>query len=418
MFSPIEDCWPCLFRALAAACTVFLCATGCSSREDLIATVTLEAGVQDAGDVADCKPTFTDAQDMGVDLYFIIEHSGENFSEWQPLTSALANLFGSSAPEFAGMGVGLGIYPKTVPPPQSCLDACPQPVSCNCLRNCGCWDWNGPPDGQACACRQWWPSCSETDYPPTLDITRASENPDDFWSALLTIDPEPQSFTDQMPLVPALAASLRHRNEWEDQNRGRRITQVLIANALQFDCQFDDRDISEVEKALSGPEKPKTYVVGVNPSGPDDGRDFDRLATAGRTSPALQLTVRTRPPPTNPTVPLAEFIERIRAAEGRCEYLLPAPGPGIDFTKVNLAAISGGLQFRKVANRAACANDDQGWFFDTDETPDPNDGPPRRVIACEGTCRRLHGGQDAGLTSGAARIQTGCPTIYARDAGR
>ena len=410
MSSRIENC----LRWFAVSCTALLCTSGCSSREDLIATVTYEAGTRDAAnEIVDCRPAFADQQDMGVDLYFIMEQSWENFSEWRPLTSALAQLFGSSAPEFAGMGVGFGIYPKTIPPQQSCVDACPQPVSCNCLRNCGCSD--AAQEGPACTCFQWNPSCSEADYTPTLDITRASESPDDFWSALFATPPEPQSFTDEMPLIPALAASFRRRDEWEDQHIGRRITQVLIANALRFGCPGDDHDLSDVEKALSGPEKPKTYVVGVNPTGPDDGRDFDRLAAAGRTSPALQLTVRTKPP-TNPTVALTELIQRIRAAEGRCEYLAPAPGPGIDFKKVNLAAISGGLQFRKVANRDACASDDQGWFYDTDENPDSRGGTPKRIIACEGACRRLHGGQDAGFTSGAARVQTGCPTVYSRGA--
>ena len=401
----------------AVACAALIAASGCSSREDWIATITRDAGVPNDGH-EECVPTGHEAADMGLDLYFVLERSWGNTqasfpggSEWGLLSVALGTLFSSNNGDFVGMGAGFATYPKTLPQPQSCVESCGPVPLCNCLDDCGCWDTNRGPQG--CTCGQWPPSCDDADFAPSFPIARASESENGFLLATSQTNSEPVSFADEMPLLPALTASLRYRNEWERQNPGRRLTQVLIAHSLQVDCQQDDRDLDEVEAVLSGPDKPKTYVVRVN----DDSDDFDELAAAGRTGSAMELNIRTRPPTTVPTIPLTELIQKIRAIEGRCEYLLPPSAT--DSSKINLTASSGGLGFPKVANRAACAIDDQGWYFDTDENPDGGSGRPRRIIACEGACRRLHGGgQDGSFTSGAARIQVGCPTVQSRDAGR
>jgi hypothetical protein len=140
---------------------------------------------------------------------------------------------------------------------------------------------------------------------------------------------------------------------------------------------------------------------------------FEALAEAGRTEDVTQFNRRS--PNFDAVAIFANLIRKIRATDGRCEYLLPQD-PGFDPNKVNLAATIDDVRFRKVANRDACDSDGQGWFFDSDD--DPSLDRPRRVIACEGACKILHGNPDAGATSGNARLQIGCPTVRSTDAGR
>jgi hypothetical protein len=410
------------WRPLVGA--ALLGAGACSGgREEVIAQIRFDAAAQDVDNK--CTPTAGyEAPDMGLDLNFVLEHSRETTGEWTALVIGLGTLFSpnaaeyadSNAPEFFGMGTGFAIYPARMPAPQSCIDDCTAPQSCGCLRNCGCWTPSQDPQNGLCFCPRWPLSCKEADYAQSSDISRGTENPEAFLTLLATAS-DPATFDDPA-LYPALLASRRYRDDWEAQNPRRHITQVLVAKSLRFaDCPPDD-DLSDVVRALSGSDQPKTYVVPMNIGADDDDdrTDFNTLADAGRTEQAMHITIRTRPavPPPNIQEPLAEVIRKIRAYEGRCEYLVRARRT-VDFEKVNLTASSGGLLFKKVANHAACATNSQGWYYDTDDNPGAGSSVPTRIMACEGACRSLHGqGNDAGPTNGTARIQLGCPTVLAR----
>jgi len=400
--------WPAVFAS-------FVATSGCSDGRVEIATITIEAG---APDVAKCEYSdFRDATDMGLDLYFVLERSWENQSEWGPVASALTALFNSNASEWAGIGAGFAVYPKRMPPPQSCIDNCGT-SDCDCLDECGCWHADENNQG-ICFCTQWRTSCNEKDYVPSFEISRVNEIPDGFNSALLRVSWDQD--LDEPAMYPALLASFRYRDAWEGEasNRGRRIIQVLVATSLDFanhlECDSDD-EVSDVERVLSGGNKPKTYVVAVNPSTNDED-EWAALAAAGRTDQATTINFRTRPPiPPPPTKEFTDLIRKIRDADGRCEYLVPALGPDLDAKKVNLTASSSGVLYPKVANRAACAGNSQGWYYDADDNPNMNPALPKRIMACDGACRSLHG-QDVASGSATARIQLGCPTVTTVTAG-
>jgi hypothetical protein len=344
-----------------------------------------------------------DAQDMGLDLYFIIDHSGSVEDEWVSLSLGLAEVFklgvshpGDEPAEFAGIGVGFGLYPTT-PIPQSCIDACASaPQNCDCLRACDCEYCRCNPFS-VCECREWPTSCDDDEYQPTVTITPLSDGKHKQELEQLT---PPRGLP---ALRPALLASLRIREEWESAHPRRRITQVLVGASPLEDWACDS-DSSEIEEVLGGANTPKTYVVAVNRS---SDTDYDRLALAGRTEFVRRIRISSGGPPSPPpTEVLPELVRSIREAEGRCEYLVP--NGTVAYDNLNLAAKSSGALFPRVPDSAACARNPQGWYYDP-----PLPGRPTRMIACDGACKTLHG--PTGREKATVSIQVGCPTVL--DAG-
>jgi hypothetical protein len=394
-------------RWWAAVCAALLGLGGCSgTRDELIATITIDAGVRDA---ERCVPSSNfHTTDMGLDLYFVLERS--RFvanSEWTALIVAFAQLFDKEP--FAGIGVGLAVYPKQMPSPQDCIDSCGgSPEHCECLWECGCRNPNQVALN-VCECRGWDTSCDEDDYGPSFEINRLNEKPLGF---LVSLQGTNEIDALNEPAVyPALLASLRYRNDWDDRHRGRRrVIQVLVAKSLDSDCP-NDRDV-DFAKVIGG-DKSKTYVVALNRS--DDDRDdsdeledLDALAAIGGTDQATRLPMFNQVPAV--TV-LDGLLEKIRANDGRCEYLLPPPAE-FDAKQVNLTSSNGEVRYSKVANRTACTSNPLGWYYDSDENPAMSQ--PTRIIACDGACKSLHGETAA---SGVAKIELFCPTVMARDAG-
>ena len=98
----------------------------------------------------------------------------------------------------------------------------------------------------------------------------------------------------------------------------------------------------------------------------------------------------------------ASVLENIRR-EPHCEYEVPS-GSGIDFGKitleVTLTADAGWgplmkLQVYPVKNRDACGNGG-GWYYDRSDRP-------TRIIACDDTCRKIHGATESSVV-----INVGC----------
>ncbi len=397
---PIAGC-----RTLAGLAVALFAATGCGPTDDRIATITRDSGVPE---VAKCSPVPFTATDMGLDLYFVIDHSTLlEAREWALLWLGLTQFFamGTSTSdlepaEFAGIGVGFALYPA-MPEPASCVATCGSPLDCDCLEDvCKCV--NARPDFMGiCSCREWPASCLTEDYAPTFEIATLREG--QHAQAIIRIPAEPNGAP---ALRPALLGSLRAREEWEDAHPRRRVTQVLISATPSADWACNSR-ISEIERVLSGQDKPKTYIVAVNDSEQDPDRDYERLALAGRTEfvTRIRLNADTNRPVT-PAAQLVDLVRYIREAEGRCEYLVP--GGASDYTKLNLTALSGGARFPNVPDSAACERNPQGWYYDP-----PLPATPTRMIACEGACKTLHG--PTGKEKATASIEMGCPTVL--DAG-
>ena len=382
-------------RARWAALTLAAClvASGCSSRDEVLATFTLrDAGADIRGQ---CVPTMHDAPDMGLDLYFVVDHSHDlGRFEWNLLFLALTDVF--RLEEFRGIGVGFAIYPK-MPPRTECVDNCAMPPSCNCLYRCECRRAAPDVDVQGlCQCFDWPTSCEEEDYGATLGISPLSDLV--HFPALADLG-EPAG---NPAIAPALRGSLAYRNEWEATHPRRKVTQVLLLASTRSDECGGDR-ISDLERLLGGTDKPKTYVVAIDAE--PNNFDYDRLAVAGRTTMATRISSRiTSPTPPNP---LIDLVKKIRMSDGRCEYLIEGLGP-VDYDKVNLTAASGGAPFFRIRGPEECERHPHGWYYD-------NPATPTRIIACEGACKTLHGPNlDAG-----ALIQLNCPTVQAPlDAGR
>jgi hypothetical protein len=341
---------------------------------------------------------------MGLDLYFVIDHSTTwDSGEWNLLWLGLTQFFamGTSnsdleTAEFAGIGVGFGVYP-VMPEPQSCVASCGP--DCDCLEDvCNC-EFARPNFFGVCECLEWPASCVAEDYTPTFEIAPLREG--EHAQAFVRI---PAALNGAPALRPALLGSLRAREEWENAHPRKHVTQVLISVAPFPDWACNGR-VSEIERILSGPDKPKTYVVAVNDQ--DQDRDYERLAAAGRTEFVTRIRIdadTNRPMP--PTAQLADMVRYIREAEGRCEYLVPAGAS--DPAKLNLTAESGGALFPNVPDSSACERNPQGWYYDP-----PLPGRPTRMIACEGACKTLHG--PTAKEKATASIQMGCPTVF--DAG-
>jgi hypothetical protein len=399
-------------RWWSAVCAALLGVGGCSgTRDELIATITVDAAVRDA---ERCVPIpVGPAIDMGLDLYFVLERSRNTGGEWTALNLALGQLFSPGNKQFAGIGLGVAVYPKQMPIPQSCLDNCSASADqCDCLWDCGCRERVTP---NVCAdCSRWDTSCNENDYGPSSEITRLNEHPDGFLAGLVAASSDSVTVRNEPAAFPALVASRRDLDAWELRHqRRRRAIQVLVAKSLDSDCP-DDRD-SDFARVVGGGDKPKTYVVALNLShedrdDTDELEDLDALAAIGGTDEAIPIPIGFNPAAAR--AELERLIEKIRAIDGRCEYLLPDPSD-FDPKHVNLTASSSGLLYSKVANRAACASNPLGWYYDSDDDP-ANPAEPKRILACDGACKSLHG-QDVG--SGIANIELGCPTVMARDAG-
>jgi hypothetical protein len=379
MFSRIERC------ALAA----IMVACGCSGGGDQrLATIHRDAAVVPP-DVVPCTPQTITAKDVGLDFYFIVEHSEDiDDRTWPALVSNIHGLFFiiPDASSYQGIGLGVAFYPVMAPPPPEC-DACAsQPNSCFCLRNCGCEHFLPTQQG-TCACTGPT-SCDVAEYTtPNFEIERISE-PDQS-TALLTALWGSPVFIGHPAIRTALEASLAHRNQWELENEGRHIIQVLIAtNPSRADC---DHSLSDAVRVLSGAGKPTTYVVTVN----DFGEDLDPLVSAVPTLPTAFNAYR------NTENPFVDIVEDARIREGRCEYVLPKTAA---LDKVNLLAPDGSIVPR-VKDRKACARGAAGWFFDPTER--------RRIVTCEDTCNTVFRPAERG----AADIQLGCATVTAPDGG-
>jgi hypothetical protein len=377
---------PCVALALAA----MLAPSACSDGTQLLATIQLDASAPEV--TPQCVPRAYQAPDVGLDLYFVIDHTefGQTPGGWNALFSGLANLFGRD--EFKGVGTGFAIYPE-FEPFQACLDLCGATPSCSCVDRCGCEDSRDDRQAGYCRCDEWQTSCDEPDYAPRFEIEPLTAEARQQQALFLLGLPR------GLPaLGTALLGSLRYRNAWENARPRRRVTQVLIATAPFFICS----ETEDIEKVLSGPDKPKTYVVTVDLSDPD----YDRFAVAGRTDAAVKLRVNARPPAVPLATALIDLLHQIRSTEGRCEYLLPPPSPELEYDKVNLAARDG-TPLRYVEDASGCAGTPQGWYYD-------DSAHPTRIMTCEGACKTLHQAT-TDIAAASAFIQLGCPTV--RDAG-
>jgi hypothetical protein len=379
---------------LSALALAALLGASCSPSDQRLATITLDANAPEV--TLPCVPQIREAHDVGLDLYFVIDHSSgmwRSITYWNTLAFfGLGGIF--DEPEFKGMGVGFAIYPPYEPIP-GCREACGPAPTCECLNACKCDESHFDPRAGFCRCDQWDTTCDDADYLPTLEIEPLTS--EGLHRQKLISIPAPAGFP---AINPALLGSLRYRNAWEMAKPRRRMTQVLIAAAPFAWCS--NNGILDSEKVLRGPDKPKTYVVTVD----EDDSDYDRLAIAGRTDAALRLEVNPHQPATALPEALLNLVKQIRATDGRCEYLLPRGMTDLDPKKVNLSPTRDGASLPYVGSASGCALAPQGWYYD-----DPDH--PTRILTCEGTCKTLH---DMSNPTSSAFIQLGCPT--GGDAGR
>jgi hypothetical protein len=377
-------------RSLSAlALAALLGASSCSPSDPSIAKITLDANAPEVTPPP-CVPQIREARDVGLDLYFVVDHSWGmwlNPLYWNAVFLGLGGIF--DLPEFKGMDAGFAMYPPPEPI-QGCSDACGAAPTCDCLNDCRCDQSHYDPRAGFCRCDQWQTSCDEADYVPTFEIEPLTGE-GRHRQALIRI-PAPAGLP---ALNQALLGSLRYRNGWERVNPRRRITQVLIAASPFAVCT--NNGILDSEKVLRGSDKPKTYVVTVD----EDDSDYDRLAIAGRTEAAIRLEVNPRLPAPSLSDALIKVVQEIRVTDGRCEYPLPPEMPDLDAKKVNLTATRDGASFQYVGNASGCALAPQGWYYD-----DPDH--PTRILTCEGTCKTLH---ETSPTPSTAFIQLGCPTM-------
>jgi hypothetical protein len=147
-----------------------------------------------------------------------------------------------------------------------------------------------------------------------------------------------------------------------------------------------------------------TFVVGIFDPGQEATvaqSNLNMLATAGGTGTALIISVTDN----NVTQELHTALMQAQTKAIACSYTIPpsSGGTGIDFTKVNVTFTSGSGQSTTIGHTTdstACSNG--GWYYDVN----PNNGTPKRIIACASTCSTFQG--DA---NGQVQIALGCNTI-------
>jgi hypothetical protein len=409
---------------------------------------------------AGCAATAVEAQELPLDLYFMIDTSGsmndlvgKQKSKWNAVSAAMTAFVND--PASAGIGMGLQYFPLTQQGvPTSCTSSaqcgsagpcffntcatggssvipcdtpadCPLGESCVPVGQCR-YDHNtvcplnggqcgpdannfdlGPCDAFTTSTCAQGDSCATADYgTPAVPIGLLPGNASALDASLAAQKPNGNT-----PTVAALQGAVDLAKTYAINNPGHSVVAVLATDGIPDECTNQPTvggavtEVANVAAAgLAGTPRIKTFAIGVfTPDAIASGTSaLNQVASAGGTSKAFIINSTSN----NVAAQFTAALNSIRGASLPCEYQVPIPDSGMaDFTRVNVeyttgAGVSTGIPYVQSSSRCGSST---GWYYDVD----PMTGAtPSAIFVCPSTCTTL--GAD---TKGRVDVVIGCQTI-------
>jgi hypothetical protein len=335
-------------------------------------------GSAPSGAGGDCVGETYASEKVPLDLYFLIDLSGSmaepagSSSKWDLVSRALEAFL--TAPESAGLGLGVGYFPLNVqssctPGQAGCLCI---PFINLCLPNIG-------------------GSCDAQDYAvPGVPLAVAPA------AAAISADIQRQVLQGGTPTRPALQGALQYAGTWADQHPERTVAVVLATDGDPAGCDTNaPADVAAVAAAAwSGPHQIRTFVIGVGNS----LSSLDLVAAAGGTTRAFLTSDGG-----DLSRQFTEALGQIRIAAGGCTYEIPAApaGSALDPALVNVSVSGNGAARGSIVpmtsrGLAGSCGPEGGWYYD-------NPSAPGSINLCPASC--------GAVAESRVEIQLGCQTV-------
>jgi hypothetical protein len=367
-----------------------------------------------------CAADVRQAMRLPVDLLFVLDKSESmnlpigDGTQWDLVREALLKFV--AAPESAGLGIGLQLFPLVPPALTPCAqdaectpNVCPE-VRPRCSATGRACATPGQPCGgnasdlctavtRICASRGF-PQCQANYTDPVVPVAPLPVGRPPFATRLLHTEPAGTT-----PLGPAVRGGLAHLRQRLQADSSRQAALVLATDGVPVGCPEQLPEIAAMIAAARQQTPPITsFVIGVFSSASSAGgagaqAAFDPLARAGGSGEAIILE-----PNADLSARFLAALEKIRGAVLPCAFEIPAPTAGaIDFGRVNLRWKSPAAteEVLYVERPERCDPTRGGWYYDSP----PAQAPPTRVLVCPATCDRFS--QESSAT---VELTFGCRT--------
>jgi len=361
-----------------------------------------------------CVADASEGEQAPIDLYIMVDKSGSmkcsidqtaddcnnngpsgtGTTRWDAVTTALDGFVG--APANAGIGVGLGYFPRApgaaTQPDPACMAAC---TDCDCMAACGCpmQECRCSTRRQTCSCGGGGNSvsCDAADYKsPTFEVAALPGSAMGFTNALSMIQPNGST-----PTVPALDGALQHAKDWITAHPERRVAVVYSTDGEPEGCDNTntvDTAAADANAAFKATPSIPTYVIGVGPS----LDNLNAIAVGGGTEKAYLVGTG------DVAKQFSDALASIRSRSLSCDYNIPTTKGALDYSLVNVQVTvgTGGMAtiIPQSASPTQCGTT-SAWYYD-----DP--AAPKVITLCPTICDQL-------LKTAGSKLQVliGCATI-------
>lgn len=329
---------------------------------------------------------------LPLDIYFLVDTSGsmqdkvQGGTKWSVVSSAIVSFLND--PGNADIATGIGYFPKVIPgvPPFCTVDT-------DCTMYGPCVGGLVSADGMT----HILGNCQAADQCQT-SVYSAPSVP-------LVLPPDHQTVVQNIgmqnpgggtPTEPALAGAEQIAEAWSQAHPGRTTIVVLATDGEPTGCQMNAvSDVMNVAAgALSGPQKIKTYVIGV-------GKSLDSLNMVAQSGGSGQAFIVDTGGDVGAAFKAA--LDAIRGQAVPCDFKVPTMTSSgnvdpnlvnVSFTPVN-ATTSEKIPQTFDGTMATCAATG-GWYYD-------NPSAPTLLHMCDASCTKLSQG-------GMVEVELGCQT--------
>lgn len=225
-------------------------------------------------------------------------------------------------------------------------------------------------------------SCDVRDYEmPDAEIGLL---PDSATALDMAVDKQrPSGMT---PTVPSLQGALNHAGDWAEAHADQEVVVVYATDGYPKGCDHStpantiDNAADIAATAYAGPNRIRTYVLGVGPN----LDDLNAIAESGGTHQAFQIDTGK-----DVTAQLTAAFDEIRSAVAvDCAYTVPEAPAGQDFSgQVNVNYTSGSGAVTEIPYNDA-ADCEEGWQYSDDM---------KQIVICGSTCDTVKADPDASI---------------------
>ncbi len=317
-----------------------------------------------------CAQTTKQAQQVGIDLLFLLDnsYSMDYDLKWLSVSNALETFL--MDPTLTGVGAGLQYFPLR--------------HACNVADYAmlGALDVNGKSNGVAVTALN----------PAGIDQLDKSINS--------------RQMSGGTPTLPAIEGMLQYALQNQQANTSRKTVVVLATDGIPDGTCSPPNDagapntiasvVKVVQSYAQGSPAIPTYVIGVG----DNLAALDAIAAAGGGTPtAFHIDTSA-----NTEAAFADALNTIRQESLVCQFAVPTAEPGqvLDFNKVNLTFTeqTSSVSYLYVKSKDRCSLAPfNGWYYD-------NATDPTEIILCDGACDVVRNSTD-----GQINIVVGCASI-------